>query len=63
MIVSVVGFPSWVTHYVKKGVGVGFVISLTLTIVQLALLLSPTMRRYVGVGRRRSRQPVGVGGT
>jgi hypothetical protein len=62
LVVCVSGIPSWIVHGVSKGVGDGFLLGLVLGLVQVALLLSVPMRRYVGVGRWRSRQPVGVGG-
>jgi hypothetical protein len=61
LIVNVAGVPSWVVHGVNKGVSAGFLLGLVLGLVQLALLLSVPMRRYVGVGRWRGRQPVAVG--
>lgn len=63
LIVNLAGIPSWVVHGVSKGVSAGFLLGLVLGLVQLALLLSVPMRRYVGVGRWRGRQPVGVGAT
>jgi hypothetical protein len=60
LIVGVAGLPSWVVHGVSEGVSAGFVLGLVL--VQVALLLSLPMRRYVGVGRWHSRQPLEVSG-
>jgi uncharacterized membrane protein len=61
LIVNVAGVPSWVVHGVNKGVSAGFLLGLVLGLVQLALLLSVPMRRYVGIGRWRGRQPVAAG--
>jgi hypothetical protein len=61
LIVGVAGLPSWVVQGVRKGVSAGFLLGLVLGLLQLALLLSVPARRYVGVGRWRGRQPVGVG--
>jgi len=62
LIAGVAGVPSWIVHGVSKGVGAGFLFGLVLGVVQLALLLSVPMRRYVGVGRWRGSQPVGLSG-
>jgi hypothetical protein len=61
LIIGVAG-ASWIVHGVSKGVGAGFLFGLVLGVVQLALLLSVPMRRYVGVGRWRGSQPVGISG-
>lgn len=61
VIVGVARLPSWVAHGVSKGVSAGFLLGLVVGLVELALLLSVPMRRYVGVGRWRGRQPVEVG--
>jgi hypothetical protein len=62
LIVNAAGVPSWLVHGVNRGVSAGLLLGFVLGFLQLALLLSVPMRRYVGVGRWRGREPVGVGG-
>lgn len=63
VIVGVTGLPSWVAHGVVKHVTTGFVVGLGVGLFELAMLLSVPMRRYVGVGRWRGRQRVGIART
>ncbi len=53
---------AWFWQRAHDTAPVAAVLVLVLGVVQLALLLSVPMRRYVGVGRWRGSQPVGLSG-
>jgi uncharacterized membrane protein len=55
LIASVAGLPSFIVYRVVRDGNWTTVVGLIVGLVQLALLLSKPMRRYVGIGR--SRQP------
>jgi hypothetical protein len=63
VIASVTGVPSWIVRGLTHHVTIGFGLGLLVGIVELALLLSLPMRRYVGVARWRDRSPVGIART
>jgi hypothetical protein len=58
VIASVTGVPSWIVRGPNHHLTIGFGLGLFAGLVELALLLSQPMRRYVGVGRWRGRPPV-----
>ena len=51
LIVGATSLPPWVAHGLTKHVNVGFVVGLLLGFLELVILLSVPMRRYMGVGR------------
>jgi hypothetical protein len=57
VIICAAGIPAWVPHGVRNGVDAGHLLGLAVGVVELTLLLSTAMRRYVGIGRRDQRLP------
>lgn len=57
VVVSALGFVTWMTHALSHGAGTGWIVGGLLGVVQFGLLVSPPMRRFMRLRGRLAPNP------